>query len=257
MKQLFTAVLALFIMTGSYAQVINVRYLKVDRGMEDKFIEGVKKKTKNCNSKEGHIRYFTFMINTGPHSGEFSRIRYEDELAAFDSDDAVGNAYWQELLGSIHTNTLSQRWSYGKEASNVTVSPFDKPLRRVITYNYQGEIEDKFWRFRLNVAKAIKSAGVDIFMEVWACASGCDGNTVNIVFGHKNYAELASDNNEEWTKVYEKYNELFGDKAYDEDIKDFESSLEMYGRSSYEMTFLPELSSPQSMSSLEKLDTGN
>jgi len=38
-------------------------------------------------------------------------------------------------------------------------------------------------------------------------------------------------------KVVEKYNEMFGKYAYEEDVQTFEMSLEMYGRSSYSMSF--------------------
>ena len=115
----------------------------------------------------------------------------------------------------------------------------------------------KSWTFLIELIQVIKNADADIFMEVWWCGSGCNGNTVNVVFGHKNYAEQATDNSEEWVKVVEKYNEMFGDDAYEEDIQTFETSLEMYGRSSYSMSFQPEMSSPENMSSLEELNTNN
>ena len=60
---------------NGYTQLINMRYLKVDRDMETKFKEGAKKKTSIYNSKEGQIRYFTFLVNTGLHSGEYFRVR--------------------------------------------------------------------------------------------------------------------------------------------------------------------------------------
>jgi hypothetical protein len=114
---------------------------------------------------------------------------------------------------------------------------------------------DEFWRFRLNVAKAIKESNADIFMEVWNCASGCDGNTVLIVFGHSDFKELGQDNSVEWGKVYDKYEELNGEGSYDKDISNFNKSLEIYGRRTYNMSFLPELSSPENMSNLDKLTT--
>ena len=257
MKKLIITLITCFIMMTGYAQLINMRYLKVDRGMETKFKEGAKKKTSIYNSKEGQIRYFTFLVNTGPHSGEYFRVRYEEELSGFDSNDPKGNDYWNDLVGDLHTSSDAQRWGYVKNASHVTVSPFAKPLRRVLTYNYKGTMEKEFWRFRNNVAQALQNADADIFMEVWWCGSGCNGNTVNVVFGHKNYAEQATDNSEEWVKVVEKYNEMFGEDAYEEDIQAFETSLEMYGRSSHSMSFQPEMSSPENMSSLEELNTNN
>ena len=51
--------------------------------METKFKEGAKKKTSIYNSKEGQIRYFTFLVNTGLHSGEYFRVRYEERAVRF------------------------------------------------------------------------------------------------------------------------------------------------------------------------------
>ena len=144
---------------------------------------------------------------------------------------------------------------YSKEASHVSVSPFDKPLRRVMEYTYRADMSDEFWRFRNNVAKAIKSSRADIFLEVWNCGSGCDGNMAMVVFGHSNYAEMGSDNSDEWMKVYKKYNKIYGEDSYEKDLENFSKSLEMYGRRTYDMEFAPEMSSPENMSKLDKLTT--
>mgnify|MGYP000147028646 CR=1 FL=1 len=106
----------------------------------------------------------------------------------------------------------------------------------------------------MDVAKAVKESGAAIFMEVWGCASGCDGNMVMVVFGHDNYGASAVDNSIEWEKVYNTYNKLNGEGSYDKDISNFGKSLEMYGRRTYTMTFMPELSSPEVMS-IDKLYT--
>ena len=51
-------------------------------------------------------------------------------------------------------------------------------------------------------------------------------------------------NNIEWPKVVAKYNELYGNGSYEEDISDLDSSLEMYGRTTVHMERIDELSSP-------------
>jgi len=50
-KSIITLINGFIMMTGS-TQLINMRYLKVDRGMETKFKEGAKKKTSIYNSKK-------------------------------------------------------------------------------------------------------------------------------------------------------------------------------------------------------------
>ena len=57
-------------------------------------------------------------------------------------------------------------------------------------------MQKEFWRFRNNVTQALQNADGDIFMEVWWCGSVCNGNTFNIVFWRKDYAEQATENSE-------------------------------------------------------------
>lgn len=238
----------------SFAQVINTRMITVDRGMNEKFEAGAEKKTKMYNSKEGQLRFYTFRITAGPNMGKYFRVRYEDDLKGFDTKPPkAARKLWSDQVGDMIVNS-NGRWLWlNKEASNVSVSPFSKPLRRVMEYNFKAHKSGDFWRFRTNVAKAVKESKADIFMEVWSCASGCDGNLAMVVFGHGNYEEFGSDNSVEWKKVYDKYNEMFGENSYETDINSFSESLEMYGRRVYNMEFLPDLSSPEKMSKLDKL----
>ena len=237
-----------------FSQVINTRIITVDRGMNEKFESGAEKKTKMYNSKEGQLRFYTFRITGGPNMGKYFRLRYEDDLKSFDTEPPrAARKLWNEQVGNMIVNSNGRWLGLNKKASNVTVSPFSKPLRRVMEYNFKTHKSGDFWRFRNNVAKAIKESQAEIFMEVWGCASGCDGNLAMVVFGHENYEEFGSDNSVEWKKVYDKYNELFGENSYETDINSFGESLEMYGRRVYNMEFLPNLSSPEKMSKLDKL----
>ena len=239
----------LFTSTFIFSQHINTRFIAVDKGATEKFEKGVAKKTKTFNSKEGQLRFYTFLVNTGSNMGNYMRVRYEDEMKGFDvnpSKEAM--KLWNAEVSDLMTNMDGRMQSLNKNASHVVVSPFSKPLRTVMEYTYKGGMSDEFWRFRNNVAKAVKESGADIFMEVWGCASGCGGNSVMVVFGHDNYEGLAIDNSTEWEKVYNKYNELNGEGSYDKDISNYAKSLEMYGRSTYTMTFMPEMSSPEVMS---------
>ena len=239
----------LFASTFIFSQHINTRFISVDKGATEKFERGVSSKTKTFNSKEGEIRYYTFLVNTGSNMGNYMRVRYEDEMKGFDvnpSKEAM--KLWNAEVSDVMTNMDGRMQSLVKSASHVTVSPFSKPLRTVMEYSYKAGMGDEFWKFRNNVAIAVKESGADIFMEVWNCGSGCGGNSVMVVFGHDNYEGLAIDNSTEWAKVYDKYNELNGEESYEKDISEFGGSLEMYGRTTYTMTFMPEMSSPEVMS---------
>ena len=117
---------------------INMRYLKVDKGIETKFKEDAKKKTCIYNSKEGQIHYFNFLVNISLYSGEYFWVRYEEKLSGFDSNDPKGNDYWNDLVGDLHISSDAQSLGYVKNTSHVMLSPFAKPLRCVLTYNYKG-----------------------------------------------------------------------------------------------------------------------
>lgn len=246
-----------FLLTSSFvfSQHINTRFISVKKGQTEKFEKGVAKKTVTFNSKEGDLRFYTFMVNDGENMGNYMRVRYEDDMKGFDKNPSKeAMKLWNSEVADVMTNMAGRRLTLNKTASHVVVSPFSKPLRTVMEYNFKGSKSDEFWRFRNNVAKAVKESGADIFMEVWNCGSGCNGNMVMVVFGHNNYEGMGIDNSVEWEKVYNKYNELNGDGSYDKDISNFAGSLEMYGRSTYTMTFMPELSSPEVMS-IDKLYT--
>ena len=248
----------LFLLTSSltFGQFINTRFITVDRGMNEKFEKGVTKKTKRYNSKEGQLRFYTFKINTGTNMGKYFRVRYEDEMKGFDRNPPkAALKLWNEEVIPMSVNSNGRYLALNKNASHITVSPFSKPLRRVMEYTYKNEMSDEFWRFRNNVSKALKASGKNIFMEVWNCLSGCDGNTVLVVFGHDDFEEFGYDNFEEWKAVYAKYNEMNGEGSYEKDVSNFSASLEMYGRRIYNMSFQPELSSPEKMSKLDKLYT--
>ena len=208
------------------------------------------------NAKEGQLRFFTFNITSGPNTGKYYRVRYEEEISGFDTKaPKVSRELWVDEVSQYVSNSKVRWMWYSKEASHVSVSPFDKPLRRVMEYTYKADMSDEFWRFRNNVAKALKSSRADIFLEVWNCGSGCDGNIAMVVFGHSSYAELGSDNSDEWMKVYKEYNKIYGDDSYEKELENFSKSLEMYGRRTYDMKFAPEMSSPEDMSKLDKLNT--
>ena len=69
-----------------------------------------------------------------------------------------------------------------------------------------------------------------------------------VVFSHKNYGDQYTSNTEQFPKLVEKYNEMFGNDAYEQDSSRLDDSLEMlWGRRIVHMNFLPELSSPANM----------
>lgn len=248
MKKTIFFVVSLCLTTTLTAQVALSRTLTIKENQQEKFYELAAKKTKKYNSKEGQPAYYTFAIETGPDSGKLWRVQLANEMADFDNVDTVGNKYWMDTVGDLHTTNNTQHWWFNKNMSYDANPGELNPLSRMIFYTVSATGGDKFWRFRERVALAMRAAELPFTMNVWNCGSGCNGNIVLVSFSHKNYADQWKKNSQDFPKMVEKYNELFGKDAYEEDNAGLNGSLEkLWGRRIIHMRFLPELSSPPNM----------
>ncbi len=241
-------VVAMLFATTTMAQVAMSRILTVKEGKQAKFMELAAKKTEKFNSKKGQPAYYTFAIETGPDSGKFWRVQVAQEMKDFDTVDTEGNKYWTDTVGDMHTYSNSQHWWFNKDMSYVSNPEETYRLSRMIFYTIKANGGENFWRFRERVAKAMKAAELPFSMNVWNCASGCNGAQILVSFSHKGYGDQAKNNTEDFPKLVNKYNELFGKEAYKQDNEGLNESLEMlWGRRIIHMQFLPELSSPPNM----------
>lgn len=248
MKKTMFFVVAFLLATTTMAQVAMSRILTIKEGKQVKFMELAAKKTKKFNGKKGQPAYYTFSIETGPDAGKLWRVQVAQEMAEFDTVDTVGNQYWMETVGDLHTTANTQHWWYNKKMSYVANPQDLNPLSRMIFYTIKSDGGEKFWRFRERVAKTMKEANLPFAMNVWNCGSGCNGNVVLVSFSHKGYADQFKKNTEDFPKMVEKYNELYGEEAYKEDNEGLNAALEMlWGRRIIHMKFLPNLSSPPNM----------
>jgi hypothetical protein len=84
-------------------------------------------------------------------------------------------------------------------------------------------------------------------MNVLYCNSGCDGNLVQVRFHHKNFAGQSKDYGLSYKNLVEKYNELYGKDAYEQDSQKVDESLLPNGRMVRHQVLVPELSSPANM----------
>lgn len=248
MKKLLLFLTVSFFVSSLSAQVAMSRILTVKEGKEKQFMKLAAEKTKKFNSKSGQPAYYTFGIVTGPDSGKLWRVQVEDEMSDFDKVDTVGNDYWQSTVGKMHTTANTQHWWRNNGSSYEPKNPEYTPLKRAIFYTVKANGGKDFWRFRSRVAEAMKASELPFTMDVWSCGSGCNGNVVMVVFSHKNFGDQFTKNTVEFPKLVEKYNEMFGEEAYEQDNARLEESLEiLWGRRIVHMNFLPELSSPAIM----------
>ena len=79
--------------------------------------------------------------------------------------------------------------------------------------------------FRQRVKKAMVETGYGSAMNVLYCSSGCNGNWVQVRFSHDGYAGQAADYGEPLAAMIEKYNELYGNEAYEQDGTAVQESL--------------------------------
>jgi len=226
------SILFLFLFVSSInAQVGQSRLLEVKEGQMEKFVNGVSKKTKMFNDSEGSDKFYTFEILTGPNAQDFIRVRWMESITDLDNPiDPDELAYWNKNARPYYTEGAARIWSRNANLSYTPEGSDSADLRRVIYYNYKDSGEQDFWRFRQRVRKAMEESGYGSAMNVLWCASGCNGNWVQVRFHHDGYAGQDSDYGEPLQAMIEKYNELYGNDAYEQDSDKVDESLMPEGR---------------------------
>ena len=244
MKKITITLLLLLFVSSLTAQVGQARLLEVKEGHMDKFMSGVAKKTQMYNNSEDSDKFYTFQILTGPNATDFIRVRWMESINELDNPiDADELAYWNKNARPHYTEGAARIWSRSANLSHVPEDSGNTNLRRVIYYNYKDSGEQDFWRFRQRVKKAMVESGYKSAMNVLGCASGCNGNWVQVRFHHDGYAGQSADYGEPLQAMIEKYNELYGNDAYEQDSDKVDASLMPEGRRIRHLMLMPEMSS--------------
>jgi hypothetical protein len=246
MKKITITLLLLLFVSSLSAQVGQARVLEVKDGHMDKFMSGVAKKTQMYNNSEDSDKFYTFQILTGPNATDFIRVRWMESINELDNPiDADELAYWNKNARPHYTEGAARIWSRNANLSHVPEDSGNTNLRRVIYYNYNDSGEWDFWRFRQRVKKAMEESNYGSAMNVLWCSSGCTGNWVQVRFHHDGYVGQAADYGEPLQAMIEKYNELYGEDAYEQDSNSVDSGLTEDGRRIRHLLLRPEMSSIQ------------
>lgn len=244
MKKITITFLLILFVSSLSAQVGQARILEVKDGHMDKFMSGVAKKTQMYNNSEDSEKFYTFQILTGPNATDFIRVRWMESMNELDNPvDADELAYWNKNARPHYTEGAARIWSRNANLSHVPEESGNTNLRRVIYYNYKDSGEQDFWRFRQRVKKAMVESGYGSAMNVLGCASGCNGNWVQVRFHHDGYAGQSADYGEPLQAMIEKYNELYGNDAYEQDSDKVDATLMPEGRRIRHLMLMPEMSS--------------
>lgn len=244
MKKITITLLLILFVSSLSAQVGQARILEVKDGHMDKFMSGVAKKTQMYNNSEDSEKFYTFQILTGPNATDFIRVRWMESMNELDNPvDADELSYWNKNARPYYTEGAARIWSRNANLSHVPEESGNTNLRRVIYYNYKDSGEQDFWRFRQRVKKAMVESGYGSAMNVLGCASGCNGNWVQVRFHHDGYAGQSADYGEPLQAMIEKYNELYGNDAYEQDSDKVDATLMPEGRRIRHLMLMPEMSS--------------
>ena len=244
MKKITITLLLILFVSSLSAQVGQARVLEVKDGHMDKFMSGVAKKTQMYNNSEDSDKFYTFQILTGPNATDFIRVRWMESINELDNPiDPDELAYWNKNARPHYTEGAARIWSRNANLSHVPEDSGNTNLRRVIYYNYKDSGEQDFWRFRQRVKKAMVESGYKSAMNVLGCTSGCNGNWVQVRFHHDGYAGQSADYGEPLQAMIEKYNELYGNDAYEQDSDKVDASLMPEGRRIRHLMLMPEMSS--------------
>tara|TARA_B100001113_G_C21017415_1_gene582000 strand:- start:163 stop:903 length:741 start_codon:yes stop_codon:yes gene_type:complete len=244
MKKILLLLLTTVFVSSLNAQIGQARVLEVKDGHLSKFMDGVAKKTQKYNRSEGSSKFYTFQILTGPNATDFIRVRWMESIEELDSDPSQEELdYWNKVARPYYTEGAARIWQRSADHSHVPEDSGNTNLRRVIYYNYKDSGEQDFWRFRERVKKAMVESGYKSAMNVLGCASGCNGNWVQVRFHHDGYAGQSADYGEPLQAMIEKYNELYGNDAYEQDSDKVDASLMPEGRRIRHLMLMPEMSS--------------
>jgi len=249
MKKLLLFSTALLISASIYAQrndnsdYWNTWEYTVQDGMNKQFEDAVAKKTAMFN-KTAETAIYTYRIVTGRNSGRYVRVLPNQSPENYDNVDIKGRDYWIENVGKHIEKGYGQvRWQRLNNGSYNYNPENSSPAKLVhrTTYDVKADKILHFRRFMVRLAKVGEKRGWTGTRLLFRLVSGGNRNQFVLASTFDTYKREEGQKNE--NTFEEDYNELFGYGSLDEDVKNFDASLENWGEHVETLELIPEMSS--------------
>jgi len=248
MKKLLLFSMILVLSSSIYAQRNNNasywntwEYTAKD-GMQKDFEKAAAKKTAMFN-KTPETAIMTYKIITGPDSGSYLRVEANKSPADYDLDRSAEGDYWNQNVAKFIAKDRGQvryealkNGSYDPDPENTSPSKY---VSRTI-FNIKADKILHFRRAMYRISKVAEKRGWKTTRTLFRVVSGGNRNQFILATGFNTYKR--ADEPEMETTTKEDYDELFGWGSWDEDWKNFDSSIEYWGEQKDMLILVPGMS---------------
>ena len=249
MKNIFITLLLLAFTFSSFSQsmVVWVDYHDPVKGKSNDLKEAVADKTMKYNQGAGTFQLYTWEVISGPRQGQLARAGVGPTWADFDNNSVTSEElnYWMKNVDPMIASSSGREYFERVDAASHDQS---KPGEKVVGLNIHyfmapGSDRNHFWKFRSNLASAIKESGEDLSVNVWRSRGGGEQGHIQVSFGFRSMEEYGNFY-KVMSKVGDTYMDMFGEDSWDTDLDLLRGTIQMWGARTELIRFLPELSSP-------------
>ena len=248
MKNIFLILFLFVVQAGiSQSMVVWVDYHDPVKGKGSELREAVGDKTKKYNQGPGTFQLYTFEVISGPRQGQLARAGVGPKWADFDNNSVTSEEfnYWMKNVDPMIASSSGREYfERVDDASHDQSKPGEKVVGLNIHYVMApGSDRNHFWKFRGNLASAIKESGEDLTVNVWRSRGGGEQGHVQVSFAFRTMEEYGNFY-KVMSKVGDTYQEMFGEDSWETDLDLLRGTIQMWGARTELVRFLPELSSP-------------
>lgn len=219
---------------SAYVMYATIR-LTPKSGHTEQLNDGLKAHNKKYHT-EGAQQVNVWSIDSGPRAG--SLVWVMGPMTWTDNDTPMSDAHSADWTANVEPHSDMGEWEYWKLAEGMTYAP-EGHSAKVMQIRWFEINENKGNNARHlfgTIIKAYKELNYDMGLHVFTNqANAGDGRDWGILWMHSNWASLDKDRD-----FVEKYNEMYGDDAWDEFWENWLDAANFKGMEFHSL--LPELS---------------